>query len=90
MLSDAAWHGLPVHIARLKGSSPKFDRLHESLIARGCARWFEGELDLWTYPPLREAARVADAIVARLLERHPQPAMKGEQEQSVVLPDWLE
>ena len=90
MLSDAAWHGLPVHIARLKGSSPKFDRLHESLIARGCARWFEGELDLWTYPPLREAARIADAIVARLLERHPQPAMKGEQEQSVVLPDWLE
>ena len=77
MLSDAAWHGLPIHIAPLEGSSPKFDRLHESLIRRGCARWFEGVLEDWSYPPLREADRVADEIVTRLLERHPQPEMKS-------------
>lgn len=90
MLSDAAWHGLPIHIARLKGSSAKFDRLHDSLIERGCARRFDGTLDQWTYAPLREADRIADAIVTRLIERHPQPALKAVKEQSVVLPDWLE
>lgn len=73
MLSDAAWHGLPLHIARLKGGAPKFDRLHNSLIERGCARWFEGPLEVWTYPPLREAERVADQIVEKLLERLPAP-----------------
>jgi mitochondrial fission protein ELM1 len=90
MLSDAAWHGLPVHIARLEGSSAKFDRLHKSLVDRGCARWFDGNLDQWTYEPLREAARVADTILDQLIDRHPPPAMKTVDDQSVVLPDWLE
>lgn len=89
MLSDAAWHGLPVHIARIEGSSPKFDRFHESLIKRGCARWFEGTLDSWTYEPLREADRVADEIVKRLLERHPQPKLASIESGSVVMPDWM-
>ena len=91
MLSDAAWHGLPVHMARLEGTSPKFDRLHQSLIQRGCARWFEGFLEGWSYEPLREADRVADAIVEKLLERHPQPELKslGESGDKVVLPDWM-
>ncbi len=91
MLSDAAWHGLPVHIARLDGSSPKFDRLHQSLINRGCARWFEGTLDQWSYEPLREADRVADEIVRRLLARHPQPALKSlDGGDKVVMPDWMQ
>jgi hypothetical protein len=85
MLSDAAWHGLPVHIAPLEGRAAKFDKLHESLIARGAARRFTGTLDQWTYEPLREADRVADLIVAKLLERHPAPAFKS----GVVAPDWL-
>ena len=90
MLSDAAWHALPIHIARLEGSSPKFDRLHESLISRGCARWFDGTLAHWQYSPLREADRVADAIIEKLIARHPQPALKDVKDQSVVVPDWLE
>ncbi|MEO0713985.1 MAG: mitochondrial fission ELM1 family protein [Pseudomonadota bacterium] len=69
MLSDAAYHGLPVHMARLDGQSEKFDRLHGSLIDRGVARWFDGALERWTYPPLREAERVADAIVESLIRR---------------------
>lgn len=89
MLSDAAWHGLPIHIARLDGTSPKFDRLHESLIRRGCARWFEGFLEGWSYEPLREADRVADEIVRKLLARHPQPKLGAAQDGGVVLPDWL-
>lgn len=89
MLSDAAWHGLPVHIAKLSGQAPKFDRLHKSLIDRGCARWFEGRLERWDYPPLREAGRVADAIIEKLLERHPQPQMDHSDATKTVAPDWL-
>ncbi|RIJ13799.1 hypothetical protein D1227_11795 [Henriciella mobilis] len=92
MLSDAAWHGLPIHIARLEGSSPKFDRFHESLIRRGCARWFEGFLEGWSYEPLREADRVAEEIVKQLLARHPQPKLKtlDDSGDKVVLPDWMQ
>ncbi len=89
MLSDAAWHGLPVHIAPLTGSAPKFDRLHTSLINRGCARHFDGTLDLWTYEPLREAGRVADAIIEKLLQRHPQPQMPPIEQGKTAAPDWL-
>jgi hypothetical protein len=34
-------------------------------------RWFLGDLNQWSYPPIREAARAADEIVKMLLERHP-------------------
>lgn len=89
MLSDAAWHGLPIHIAKLTGGSPKFDRLHKSLIDRGCARWFDGPLDLWDYSPVREAGRIADAIIEKLLERHPQPEIKHLDETKTAVPNWL-
>ncbi len=89
MLSDAAWHNLPIHIARLEGRSDKFDKLHQSLIDHGAARWFGGVLETWSYPALREADRVADAIVARLLERHPQPDMGGDETRAAP-PDWME
>ena len=87
MLSDAAWHNLPIHIARLAGRSSKFDRLHQSLIDHGAARWFGGTLETWTYPALREADRVADAIVGKLLLRYPQPDMGGDGTK-VAPPDW--
>lgn len=89
MLSDAAWHGLPIHIARLSGQAPKFDRLHKSLIDRGCARWFDGTLARWDYPPLREAGRVADRIIELLLERFPQPPMPAIEQGKTAPPDWL-
>jgi len=88
MLSDAAWHGLPIHMARLSGSSRKFDHFHESLIARGCARWFEGSLSHWDYTPLREAERVADRITAELLTRYPQPDLPQAQDKTAP-PDWM-
>lgn len=88
MLSDAAYHGLPVHMVRLQGRGPKFDRLHESLIRRGVARWFDGTLESWSFEPLREADRVADRIVDLLLERHPQPEI-GSDDGKVTAPDWL-
>lgn len=89
MLSDAAWHGLPVHIAKLKGGAPKFERLHQSLIDRGCARWFDDALSTWEYPPLREAGRIADLIIEKLLERHPQPELTELDQTKTVAPNWL-
>jgi mitochondrial fission protein ELM1 len=74
MLADPAWFGKPIHILRLEGGSPRFDRLHQGFIDRGAARWFEGLIDEWEYPPIREAERAADEIVRLLLERHPAPA----------------
>jgi mitochondrial fission protein ELM1 len=85
MLSEAAWHGLPLHIARLEGRSEKFNRLYDGLLNRGAARWFTGSLDQWTYEPLREAERVADLIVTKLLERYPAPDLGGE----FAAPDWF-
>lgn len=87
MLSDSAYFGLPIHMARLTGRSEKFDRLHNSFVEKGIARWLHGGLETWSYEPLREADKVADRIVQALLERHPQPDMGGEP--GVVAPDWL-
>jgi mitochondrial fission protein ELM1 len=89
MLSDAAWHDLPIHIARLEGRADKFDRLHQSLIDHGAARWFGGSLETWTYPALKEADRVADAIVERLLTRHPAPEITPHNTGKTPPPDWI-
>lgn len=83
MLSEAAYFGLPLHIAKLDGHSAKFTQFHNKLVERGMARWFDGKVEHWTYTPLREIDRVADAIIAKLLERYPQPkfeAPKGARE----------
>lgn len=71
MLADPAFFGKPIHILKLEGSSPRFDRLHQGFIAQGAARWFAGEIQTWSYQPVREAARAADEIVRLLLQRHP-------------------
>lgn len=67
MLSDAAFFGLPIHLLKLEGGDARFARLHQSLVNRGAARWFEGQVARWTYPPVRDAADVA-ATILRLVE----------------------
>ena len=71
MLAEPAFFAKPIHILKLEGASPRFDRLHAGFISRGAARWFTGALDAWSYPPIREAGRAADAIVRLVLDRHP-------------------
>ena len=66
MAVEAAATGKPVHIVDIPGGSAKFDRLHESLIARGIARKFAGRIERWTYEPLNETARVAALIRRRI------------------------
>lgn len=69
MLADPAFFAKPIHIMKLTGGSERFERLHEGFIARGAARWFRGEVESWSYAPLREAARACEAIIQLLLER---------------------
>lgn len=69
MLADPAFFGKPIHILKLEGASPRFDKLHEGFIAAGAARWFTGSLHHWTYDPIREAKRAAEEIVRLLGKR---------------------
>ncbi|MDP3491649.1 MAG: mitochondrial fission ELM1 family protein [Hyphomonadaceae bacterium] len=71
MLADPAFFAKPIHILKLEGASPRFDRLHTGFIAQGAARWFSGGIYTWSYQPVREAARAADEVVKLLLQRHP-------------------
>lgn len=71
MIADPAFFGKPVYLMKLDGGSPRFDKLHQGFIGQGAARWFTGALQTWTYDPVREAARAADEIVRRVLERRP-------------------
>ena len=66
MMTDAAFFGLPIHLIKLEGGDPRFDRLHQGFIAAGAARWFDGSLETWTYQPIRDALNVAKAIIAKL------------------------
>jgi mitochondrial fission protein ELM1 len=65
LLTEAASTGKPVHIVDLPGGHAKFARLHQSLIERGIARRFTGQIENWTYQPLNETARVAAEIKQR-------------------------
>jgi uncharacterized protein len=66
MMTDVAFFGLPLHLVKLEGGDARFDRLHRGFIDAGAARWFEGTLQNWSYPPVRDAMVVAKVIAARL------------------------
>ncbi|MBI1340137.1 hypothetical protein GC169_08015 [bacterium] len=69
LIADAAFFARPIHLLKLEGGSRRFDRLHQGFISRGAARWFIGDIARWTYTPVREAARAADEILARMKTR---------------------
>ncbi len=69
MLSDAGTTGKPVYMIPLDGGSKRFDLFHKGLIDKGVVRVFDGTLEHWTYPPLRAAQTIADAILKALGQR---------------------
>lgn len=87
MLSEVAYFGLPLHIAKLEGHNEKFSRFHKALVERGIARWFDGKVEHWHYEPLREIDRVADAIMTKLIEKFPQPTFEAPKEARQGDPD---
>ncbi len=71
MVTEAGATGKPVHILPLDGGTAKFDRFHREMAARGVARPFSGQLESWSYEPLAETARAAQAIRSALESRAP-------------------
>ncbi|HEY0600976.1 mitochondrial fission ELM1 family protein [Brevundimonas sp.] len=65
MAAEAASTGRPVHILPMIPLKPggKFARLHADLRERGAARPFDGTLQAWSYEPLSETDRAAEAVL---------------------------
>jgi mitochondrial fission protein ELM1 len=67
MISEAATTGKPVYIIPLEGAGhPRITAFHRNMMDCGAARLFDGTIDYWTYTPLNDAARVAEAIKNRM------------------------
>jgi mitochondrial fission protein ELM1 len=62
MMTDATYFGLPLHLIALEGHAGRLSLYHRALIAHGAARWFEGAVARWTYPPTPNAMVLATAI----------------------------
>ncbi len=69
MLSEACTTGKPVYMISLDGGGSRLDRLHANLQQSGAVRIFEGELEQWTYEPLRDAEKIATELKERLRDR---------------------
>jgi mitochondrial fission protein ELM1 len=65
MLVEASSTGTPVYALPMSGSPGKFSRLHAALEGYGSVRPYLGRLERWSYPPLDETRRVADALIER-------------------------
>ena len=66
MLSEAGTTGKPVYMIKMEGGGKRIDKLHAHLHELGVARTFTGQLEPFSYPPLCDAQKVADAIKTRM------------------------
>ena len=66
MPTEAGATGRPVYLLEMDGRQARKQRFHAELAALGIARRFEGRLDSWTYPPLRETDRLAAEVLRRM------------------------
>ena len=69
MPAEAAATGRPVHLLAMDGSQARKRRFHAELAELGIARRFDGRLEDWNYPPLRETDRAAAEILRRMGRR---------------------
>ena len=66
MLSDAATVGKPAYMIPLEGGSKRIDQMHQNLIKHGAIRIFDGNLESWSYEPLKDAEMIATEIKRRM------------------------
>jgi len=75
MVTEACSTGKPVHVVQLPAQGrrvsarDKFTRFQRSLEESGRIRFFKGEIENWTYEPLREMERIAKLIQKAYLSR---------------------
>lgn len=70
MPAEAAATGRPVHLLKVDGRQARKTRFHAELSELGIARPFTGELESWSYPPLRETERAAEDVLRRIAVAH--------------------
>ncbi len=66
MPAEAAATGKPVYLLKMDGAQARKQRFHAELSSMGISRPFEGVLETWSYPPLRETERAAAEILRRM------------------------
>ncbi len=66
MISEACATGKPVYVARLPGSSKRFDAFFDNLRQRGLIQWFDGHLALWENNRLDDMDHIAEQVRDRL------------------------
>jgi mitochondrial fission protein ELM1 len=69
MLCEAASTGKPVYRLAVDGKPGKFERLYAQLQGVGAVRPFLGKLEAWSYAPLHETERAAEAVLEILTRR---------------------
>ena len=69
MPTEAAATGKPIYLLKMDGEQARKRRFHTELGRLGVTRRFEGALETWTYPPLRETDRLAAEVLRRLVAR---------------------
>jgi mitochondrial fission protein ELM1 len=79
MTSEAAVTGKPIYVLPLPGGGGKFAAFQAHMRNKGITRPFNGGFERWTYPPLDDMGRAADAV-RRLL------ATRGAVAQPVAVP----
>ncbi len=77
MPTEAAATGRPVYLLPMDGRQRRKQRFHAELGPLGIARRFEGRLEAWSYPPLRETDRLAAEVLRRMDGRGPRTAAPG-------------
>jgi mitochondrial fission protein ELM1 len=80
MITEACSTGKPVHVARLplkRRPSNKFARFHRNLEESGRIRFFDGQIQSWTYEPLREMERIAGLIQQAYTDRQTIRSISG-------------
>jgi mitochondrial fission protein ELM1 len=68
MPAEAAATGKPVYLLKMDGAQARKRRFHAELADLGIARPFEGVLEPWSYPPLRETERAAREVLRRMAD----------------------
>lgn len=69
MVAEAASTGKPIYIAAVDGRQRRKRLFHAELSQRGVIRAFTGEYQTWSYEPLRETDRLAEAVVLKMSHR---------------------
>ena len=66
MVSEAASTGKSLYVAAMDGGGTRIDAFHAMLRKEGVARPFDGTLAHWSYEPVNDTLRIADAIRRRI------------------------